>query len=61
LTVALAMFITIVVAKSLGVLLPMLFKKLGFDPALMSAPLITSLLDIGVSLLYFALAAVLIL
>ena len=56
LTVAASMFVAVVVAKSLGVLLPMLFKRLGFDPALMSAPLITSVLDIGVLTLYLALA-----
>ncbi len=56
LTVALAMVVTIVTAKSAGALLPVLFKGLGFDPALMSAPLITTIVDISSLLLYLHLA-----
>jgi len=56
LTVAVAMFMAVVIAKSLGALLPILFKRLGFDPAVMSAPLITSILDVGVLSLYLLLA-----
>lgn len=48
---------TIVMAKSLGCLLPMLAKKLKFDPAIMAAPLIASILDTLSLLVYFGFAA----
>ena len=56
LTLATAMFCTVVVAKLSGCLLPIVFSALGFDPAHMSAPLITTIVDIGSILLYLTLA-----
>jgi magnesium transporter len=54
------LLITLVVAvalgKVLGVSIPMLMKKLKFDPALMSSPIITILADAGAVLVYFLLA-----
>lgn len=47
---------TIVVSELLGCILPMLAKKLKLDPALMSAPLITTIVDACSVLLYFAVA-----
>ena len=47
---------TIIVSELLGCLLPMLAKKLKLDPALMSAPLITTIVDACSVLLYFAVA-----
>jgi magnesium transporter len=56
LTVTLSMLITIVFAKSMGCILPMVAKKLKVDPAIMAAPLITTLVD-GTSLaVYFSIA-----
>ena len=52
-TVAAAMIIAIVIATSLGGILPILFKKLGVDPALMSGPLIATILDTTTLLIYF--------
>jgi len=52
-TVAIAMIIAIVIATSLGGILPILFKKLGVDPALMSGPLIATILDTTTLLIYF--------
>jgi magnesium transporter len=50
------MVITIMVAKMIGCTLPMLAKKLGFDPAVMASPFITTTVD-AVSLLgYFGIA-----
>jgi magnesium transporter len=55
-TVAIAMLATVTVAKIAGAMLPMLFKKLGFDPAIMSGPFITTIVDIFALILYFELA-----
>ncbi len=53
LTVAIAMIIAIVIATSIGGMLPIIFKKLGVDPALMSGPLIATILDTTTLLIYF--------
>ncbi len=45
-TVSLAMIATVLIATTLGGILPLLFKKLKLDPALMSGPFITSVVDI---------------
>lgn len=56
LTISLAIFLTIVVAKFSGSMLPMVAKKIGFDPAVMAAPLITTMIDVTSLLLLFGLA-----
>ena len=56
LTLGTAMFCTVLVAKLSGGLLPIAFSALGFDPAYMSAPLITTIVDIGSIFLYLTLA-----
>jgi magnesium transporter len=53
LTVAIAMITAIVIATSIGGMLPIIFKKLGVDPALMSGPLIATILDTTTLLIYF--------
>ena len=55
--VALALFATVVLAKLIGGCLPMLAKFLHADPAIMAAPLITTIVDAGSLLLYFTIAA----
>ena len=47
---------TVALAKMLGCLLPLLAKKLKLDPAIMAAPLITTLVDIFSILVYFQIA-----
>ncbi|HOY10176.1 MAG TPA: magnesium transporter [Candidatus Omnitrophota bacterium] len=59
-TVGLSMIVTVVVATTLGAMLPLLFKKMKLDPALMSGPFITSIVDI-VSLFVYLNIAVLVL
>ncbi len=54
--VGFSMLFTIIIAKTAGAILPILFKRIGLDPALMSGPLITSLIDIFSILLYLKLA-----
>jgi magnesium transporter len=56
LTVAIAMLSTVTIAKVAGAMLPILFKRLGFDPAVMSGPFITTVVDIFTLILYFELA-----
>lgn len=44
------------VATIVGSLLPLLARRLGFDPAVMSAPFITTLVDATGLLVYFLIA-----
>lgn len=55
LLVAATLFITIMIAKLFGYLLPWFAKLLHRDPALMSGPLITSIVDVSSLLIYFGL------
>jgi len=55
-TVGFAMVATVMLATTLGALLPILFKKLKWDPALMSGPFITSIVDVVSLLIYFKIA-----
>lgn len=48
-----ALFLTVILAKSVGGLLPILAKKLKMDPAVMAAPLITTLVDAAAIIIYF--------
>ncbi len=45
------------VAATAGSLLPLLFRRLGFDPALMSAPFITTVVDVVGVFVYLQLAS----
>jgi magnesium transporter len=54
--VALSMVLVVVMGSLLGMLLPFVLSYLKLDPATASAPLITSLADIGGILIYFAVA-----
>lgn len=56
LTVSLALLFTVVLAKTVGGLLPILAKSLRIDPAIMAAPLITTIVDAISLVLYFSLA-----
>lgn len=53
LTVSLSLVVTIIIAKSVGGLLPIAAKKLNMDPAIMAAPLITTIVDTLSLLVYF--------
>ncbi len=50
---------TVVIAKIVGSMLPMLAKRLGLDPAVMASPFITTIVDILSLLIYFGIAAAL--
>ena len=55
-TVGLSITTTVILSKSIGCLLPLLAKKLKLDPAIMAAPLITTIVDILSVLVYFNIA-----
>lgn len=52
----LTLICTVILAKVIGCVLPLVAKKVGLDPALMAAPLITTLVDTGTIFLYFTIA-----
>ncbi|MGN0477167.1 MAG: magnesium transporter [Ruminococcus sp.] len=54
--VCLTLAITVVVAKIIGCCLPMLANKLGFDPAVMASPFITTIVDAVSLAVYFMIA-----
>ena len=56
LTVGLSLIAISVLASSAGAALPILFQSLGFDPALMSAPFITTVVDVFGVFIYLTLA-----
>ena len=51
--------ITVCVAKLIGSSLPILAKRLGFDPAVMASPFITTIVDACSLLIYFKIATIL--
>lgn len=59
LTVALSLTVTVLIAKFIGCVLPLISQKLGFDPAVTSAPFITTIVDALALLTYFCIASLL--
>ncbi len=59
LIVSMAMFANIVTAALIGTLVPLFFKTIGVDPAVASAPFITTTIDITGLTIYFSLATAL--
>ena len=58
-TVSLTLMVTVLCAKLVGCTLPMFAKKLGFDPAVMASPFITTIVDALSLLVYFGAATAL--
>ncbi|NLK88191.1 MAG: magnesium transporter [Clostridiaceae bacterium] len=56
-TVSITLFFTVVLAKVVGGILPIIAKKLKIDPAIMASPLITTIVDAAALLIYFSTAA----
>ncbi len=56
LIVCLTMMVTVMVAKVVGCTLPMLAKQIGFDPAVMASPFITTIVDAVSLVIYFQIA-----
>ena len=59
LVVCFTMVLTVMVAEMIGCTLPIIAKRLGFDPAVMASPFITTIVDAVSLLLYFGIASVL--
>lgn len=57
--VSLTLFATVLMAKIIGCILPMFSKKIGLDPAVMSAPFITTIVDALSLIVYFGIASAL--
>lgn len=57
--VCLTLVITVVLAKIIGASLPMIAKKIGFDPAVMASPFITTIVDACSLVVYFKIACLL--
>jgi len=60
-TVSFTLFFTVVVANLVGGILPIIAKKCRIDPAVMAAPLITTIVDALSLIVFFALATALLL
>ena len=59
LVVCLTLIVTVFLAKSVGAVLPLTAKRLGFDPAVMSSPFLTTIVDALSLLVYFGIARIL--
>ena len=57
--VCLALFVTVLLAKLVGAVLPLLAKAIKLDPAVMASPFITSIVDALSLLVYFLFARML--
>ncbi len=54
--ISITLVLVVLIAKLVGSILPILAKKLGFDPAVMASPLVTTILDAFSLLIYFGIA-----
>ena len=59
LVVCITLLITVMFAKFVGCTLPILAKRIGFDPAVMASPFITTIVDACSLLIYFKVAGIL--
>jgi magnesium transporter len=55
-TVTLSLCCTILIAKTVGCILPIVAKQLKIDPAIMAAPMITTIVDAVSLIIYFSIA-----
>jgi magnesium transporter len=56
LIVCVTLILVVMFAKLIGCTLPMLASKIGFDPAVMASPLITTIVDAISLTIYFMMA-----
>ena len=54
--VASALIAVVLVGTVVGAMLPLLFRRLGFDPAVASSPFVASLVDVTGLVIYFSIA-----
>jgi len=55
-TVTLSLCCTILIAKTVGCILPIVAKRMRIDPAIMAAPMITTIVDAVSLIIYFSIA-----
>ena len=55
-TVSVSLIATVIISKSIGCILPLAAKKIKFDPAIMAAPIITTIVDAASLIVYFSVA-----
>ena len=58
LIVSLTLLATVIIAKIVGSILPMVAQKIGLDPAVMASPFITTIVDAISLLIYFAITVI---
>ncbi len=56
--VAISFMCTILTANLVGAIMPLVFEKMGMDPALMAGPVITTVVDVGGLIIYFQIARI---
>ena len=56
--ICITLSITVLFAKLVGCTLPLFAQKLGFDPAVMASPFITTIVDALSLLVYFSVASI---
>ena len=56
--VCITLLFTVIMAKVIGCIMPMLAKQFGFDPAVMASPFITTAVDAISLLIYFSIAMI---
>ena len=54
--VSITLILTVVCAKLVGCSLPILVKRLGFDPAVTASPFVTTIVDAISLIIYFKIA-----
>ena len=59
LVVSITLLVVVIIAKLVGCSLPILAKRIGFDPAVMASPFITTIVDVISLLVYFEIATAL--
>lgn len=57
LTIGISLFAIVLIAKTIGSMLPIIAKILKLDPALMASPIVTTIVDAGGLIVYFKVAA----
>ncbi|EMD16048.1 magnesium transporter [Eggerthia catenaformis OT 569 = DSM 20559] len=55
--VSLSIMVTVMISKLVGCILPIAAKRLNFDPAIMAAPIITTVVDTLAIIVYFTIAS----
>ena len=56
LTVVISIFFTVIIAKTIGCVLPIAARVIHLDPAIMASPMITTIVDACSLMIYFQMA-----